>query len=479
MIRALLKDSMIYGAATVVSRGLAILTVPVYTRILSPAEYGVLDLVATLGVLVMIVVPLEVGQGLARLWADERDAAGRRQLAGTAFWFSALAYLGFLLLSLVFSPSIAGMLRLSVHHQSALQLGLVVSSGTGLFFALQNQFRWELRSMEYAWTSLLYAVLLVGIGVFLGVVAGMGLVGVLTGQLLAALVCGVVSFVLLRPSLAFAIDPGRLRSLLAFSWPLVFSGVATFLSLYANRLILNALTSQDAVGLFAVGQRVASIGGLTIVGVQAALTPLIYSHYMESGTPATLSRIFSGFFAVALLSCLGLSLFAPELVRIFAPPAYGEAAGLVALLAPAVLLSQMYVFAPGIAIGKKTFWQFAVFLVSAGSCIGLSFLLIPHLGAEGAAWSALASSVVFFALWVAVSQHWYPLPFRWGGIFAAGAGFVLCVLAGGLVRDFSFWPGLLARAGLIALLAFLVLALGLVDRHKLAAVLTRKLRVAG
>lgn len=478
MMQRLWRDSLIYGVAIVFSRGLPILLVPFYTRILSPADFGALDITTVLAALVALLVPLEIGQGLARHWSEESSAEGRRRLAGTSFWFTAVMFGGFLLLALALSPWLTLQLLSSPHYLHAMQIALVLMVGNGLLFSLQNQLRFELRSREFAQVSLVYGLLFTGLGLLLGGGLGLGLEGVLAGQALgAALACG-FAYWLLRDSMAFGVDPGRLRMLLLFSWPLVLSGIGTYLSLYANRLILNAMTSLEVVGLFAVGQRVASIVGLMIVGVQGALTPLIYAHYTESATPATLARIFSGFVGVALLACLGLALFAPELIRLFAPPAYAPAAGLVALLAPAALLSQMYVFAPGIALGKKTGWQLLVFCASAAVCLVLSYLLVPRMGAEGAAWAALASSVVFLWLWFAVSQRWYGVPFQWGRLAVALAGFLALLVAGQTLQALPFWSGLLARAGLLAAMGLVVAGAGLVDVRQLALLVASRLRGA-
>ena len=77
MFKAALRDSLIYGLASILSRGLAIFLLPIYTRVLSPADYGVYDLLVTLVALANLVVALEVSQGLARYWADTGDAAAR------------------------------------------------------------------------------------------------------------------------------------------------------------------------------------------------------------------------------------------------------------------------------------------------------------------------------------------------------------------------------------------------------------------
>ena len=50
MIRDELRDGTVYAVSAVLSRGLAFLIVPLYSRLLAPADYAALDLIATAGV---------------------------------------------------------------------------------------------------------------------------------------------------------------------------------------------------------------------------------------------------------------------------------------------------------------------------------------------------------------------------------------------------------------------------------------------
>lgn len=476
MIRALLRDSLVYGLATILSRGLAILTVPLYTRMLSAGDYGVLDLILTLGVLANLVVPLEVTQAMARFWGESPPGEPRRRLAGTTLWFSAGMYVLFVAGGLALAPQLNAMLQFAPEHVPALGAGFVLVACNGIFFTLQNQFRFELRSLDFAVASVVYALLQVTLGVALGY--RFGLPGILVGQGLAALLAAAWAGWRLRDSIRAVVDVRQLRMLLLFSWPLVLSGVATYLSLHANRLVLNSMTTLEDVGLYAVGYRIASLVALIIVGVQGALTPLVYAHHQEPETPGRLAVIFSGFVAVALLACLGAALFAPELVSLFAPPAFAPAASLVAPLAPAILMSQMYIFAPGIALGKKTQWQLLVFVASALACVALSYGLIPRLGVAGAAWAALASAAVFLVLWFSVSQRWYAVPFDWPRIGLGVAAFVLCLWLSQWLDHGPWGWLLLGRAALLLLLAILVVAAGLVDRRQLMGFIARRGTVA-
>jgi O-antigen/teichoic acid export membrane protein len=428
MIERLLRDGVVYALAAIVSRGVTFLLVPIYTRLLDPARYGALELILTAGLLVNMIVALEVGQGLAREWAEQRDEARRRSLASTALSFTLLAHAAFLAVALAASTPIATVLLGAPGFEPELRAGIVFIAVNAVFLQLQNQFRWDLRARSYAAVSVLYGVLTVVLGAGLGRLHG--LQGVLYGQALAAGLCCAISLVLLRGQLRPAIDTRQLARMLRFSLPLVPSGVAVFASFYVNRLILAALASLAEVGVLGVGQRVAGLTTLLIVGLQGALTPLVYRHHQEPGVPAQLAQIFEGFVAVAMLCCLLLSVFGRELIGWLAPPEFAAAAALLPWLAPAALLSQMYVFAPGIAIARKTTWQLALTGVSAVLAILLNLLLIPQWGAWGAAVASCAAAAVFLVLWVAASQRSYALPLRVAVLGAAVAGYVPLVWLG-------------------------------------------------
>ena len=188
MIRDVLRDSSVYGVSAILARGLAFLIVPLYSRLLSPTDYAALDLIATAGVLVTLVVPLEVGQGMAREWADASDDEARRRLAATALAFTAAAYAIALALALPLAGVLAAWWIGSSDYASALAIGLVQMAANGVFLQLLGQFRWARRPQAYGAISVLNAALALGLGV-LGSQLG-GLNGVLAGQALAAAASG-------------------------------------------------------------------------------------------------------------------------------------------------------------------------------------------------------------------------------------------------------------------------------------------------
>ncbi|RQO62897.1 hypothetical protein DBV14_03265 [Variovorax sp. KBW07] len=421
----LLRDGMVYAIAAVFSRGVTFLIVPIYTRLLNPQSYGALDLILTAGLLINLVVALEVGQGLAREWAEQPGAAHGRSLASTAVTFTLFAHLGFLALALLMSPALTQALLGSTEFLSEFRVGLIFIAANAVFLQLQNQFRWNLRARSYAAVSILYGVLTLCFGAGLGWIYG--LQGIFWGQALAAAIGCVVSAVLLRGRIGLTLARPDLLRMLRYSLPLVPSGVAIFASFYVNRWILSMASSLAEVGIFSVGQRIAGLTLLLIVGLQGALTPLIYRHHREPGVPAQLARIFEVFVGVAMLVCLLLSAFSRDLIGWVASDEFQASAALLPWLAPAALLSQMYIFMPGIAIARKTLWQLSLTSLSAALAIGLNLWLIPKWGALGAAIASCMTSAVFLLLWCAASQRLYALPLRWRALASATAIYIAMV----------------------------------------------------
>lgn len=455
-MRALWRDGAVYAAGTIVSRGLALLSMPLVTRLLAPREYGVLDLVVTAGLLANLVVPLETPQALARFWNEREAGAAQHRLAGTAWTFGMLGYAGFVLLAWAGAPWLAPRV-FGAGFVEAWRAGAAFIGANGVMLLLQSQLRWERRPVAYAAVSIAYGggtLALLGLLAWRGQAAGASdpaeAADVLWAHAAASLCVALGAWLALRRTLAWGLDAPELRAMLRYALPLVPAGVAVFAATYLHRWVLGALGTLDDVGLFGVAARLGGAVTLVLIGVQTAITPLVYAHHRERGTPAALARLAEGFWCLALLACGAMALFARELLALLAGPAYAAAAPLVAWLAVAALLGQMYVFAPGIPIAQRTGWQLAITVAAALGGVLLSLLLVPLAGARGAAVASVASALLFLGAWVAAGQRLYPLPLRWRALGACTLA-ALPLGAAGPAFDAAF-AGLLAWVLKLALL---------------------------
>lgn len=413
MITNLLRDGAAYTLGTLVTRGLGLVLLPLYAHSLSPSDFGVLDLILTAGVLINLVVPLETPQAIARFWNERHPGADRKALAGTGIIFAGTAYCAFVLATWRYAPDLLALIGSNQRDPSIIYAGLLAISCSGFLLVVQANFRWMLRPWAFVASAVMLSILnLLGL-VVLVVNHQADVVSVLGVQAAAAFIVAVVSLWLQRNAISWGIDCSELRRLLAFSGPLVPAGVATFAALHIHRYILSNAGTLEYVGLFGMASRVAGVATLILLGVQAAVTPLIYAHHKEPTTPVTLARLFEFFTAIGIMVCLALAALGDLIFYLLAPATYQGSAVLVAWLSPAALLAQLYVFSPGIPLAKKTHLQLALTIFSA--CVGVfaALILVPIYLALGAAWAALLSSATFLCGWMLVGQRLYPLPIRW------------------------------------------------------------------
>ena len=83
MLKRLFSDTLIYTVPAILSRSISFLLLPIYTRILSTSDYGIFDLIMVFGGFVNLTIPLEITQGIARFYADEKDELKQRQLTAS------------------------------------------------------------------------------------------------------------------------------------------------------------------------------------------------------------------------------------------------------------------------------------------------------------------------------------------------------------------------------------------------------------
>ena len=105
----------------------------------------------------------------------------------------------------------------------------------------------------------------------------------------------------------------KLKEMIAFSFPLVFSGIGIFIGANIDRMAIKNFIGLDELGIYGVAYRIASISSLVIVGFQQALTPLVYKHYLESDTHVNISKIFNIFCLLMICIVTGSILFSKEI----------------------------------------------------------------------------------------------------------------------------------------------------------------------
>ena len=457
MLKRFIGDALTYTAGNILVRGVSIVLVPFYTRVLTPGDYGALDMLTVLAGLINVTVALEITQGLARHLPAAQTEEETRGFASTALWFAFGAYTVFLVVGMLAAAWIARIVLGAGGSVSLMRVAIASIWMNGMFYLVQNQLRFTMRPAAYSIAGLIYALVSLGVAVILVLGFHLGVAGFFYGQIAGAVVGLGVGFFYARKSYGWVFDRKLLRDMLAFSAPLVPSSLGVFGMVYVDRIAIRKLMTLHDVGLYGVGYRLVSIIAILLIGVQRAIVPLIFSRFQEKETPPELARIFRLFVGAALVMWAGVTLFSHEILALFTTPAFYEGARVASLLAGATLLSNMYMFMPGLDIEKKTSVVGLLNLTGAVMNTALNFLLIPSLGIRGSAFATLLSSGFVFAGYTAMSQRYYPVPHNW---IRLGAVVIPTIALTSLIASLSSSPWefiTLKILGLIAATLLIVL----------------------
>lgn len=432
MIKSFIKNSAIYTIATVLTRGIAIFLVPIYTRYLTPTEYGMIDYFMILASIINLTIALEISQAVVRYYQDAVGIEEKRNYVATAFIFTIFVYVLYFITSFVFASELS-YLFLDDEHMSVL---FIIASGAiatnGIFYFVQNQLKFEIRPKDFAIVSLVNVMLLGCITVYLLVVEYMGVESIFIAQIIANTIGSILAVYTARESYGFVFMYDKFKEMIAFSYPLVFSGVAVFVALYIDRIAIKDMLGLEELGIYGIAYRFAAVAGLVMVGFQSSLMPLVYKHYQEENTPKDISKIFNVFSIFALFVVAGSIVFSREIIILFTTESFYGASSLIAILVMAVFFSNMYIFAPGIGIAKKT--KLTAFIMTLGAFLNLAlnYTLIPIMGLSGSAMATLTSSIVIFVLYVILAYKYYPIPYKTKELLMA---FVFVLASGYLVEN--------------------------------------------
>ena len=426
MIKVFFKNSLIYTIGTMLTRSISILLIPIYTRYLSPSEYGIIDLFVILTSLISLTIALEIHQAVVRFYQDTTSEKEKMQYVSTAFIFTFFAYLLYLILSFVFSDTFTIWLLDDLAYKNIFLLATGAIFTKGLFYFTHGQLKWQILPRESIIVSIMHVIIVAIVAVYLLVIENMKVESIFIGQIVGNIIGIFISIYYAKKSYNFVFVYKKFKEMVTFSYPLVFSGIAIFVALFIDRIAIKHFLGLDELGIYGLAYRFASITSLVMIGFQSSLSPLIYKHYKEPGTPQNIAKLFNLFIVLALFIVACAILFSKEVIVFMSTKEFYGAAPIVPVLVMAIFFINMYIFVPGLAIAKKTKIVASISVVGALLNIVLNLILIPILGLEGAAYATLISAIIIFIIRVKISQKYYNIPFLWENILISFTIVVAC-----------------------------------------------------
>ncbi len=430
-ITSLLKNSLIYGLSDILLKLIGFFLVPIYTRAMSPEQYGLVGYANAVSQILVPLLGLGVVNCLPMLYYSYSEDE-RKRLISSAINFVVLFGLVISGFFLLFTPPLFEKIAPDVLFAPYVVIAFWVSFLTGLNFLPLGVFNIQGRPLPYLLFSMGLAMTNVAASILFVIGLKMGALGVLYALLISGIFGFVATLFVLRKDYVPVIDRKLLKVLLVMSLPVLPHLVSGALNKFADRFFLASMSTMSTTGMYSLALVLVSPVLVVMGAVFSALNPMFYKRAAEGDTNLARDwgRLATAYFWVGAMAVLGVSLFAKETLAFFAPGSYSEAVDLMPVLAVAQMILGLYwILSPSIGYTKKTWvYSFSSF-VAIFFGVSSNVYLIPIYGAFGAAVSTVISAFSQFIVFFIFAQKYYFVRYDYNYLFVIS---VLCLISYGV-----------------------------------------------
>src|ERR671934_2065121 len=165
-LKELLRHSAIYGLGSIVARILAVLLLPLYTRYLTPRDYGAIETLIALSAVLVTILRGGISSAFFRFYFDSREEAHRVRVVRTSFWFTMTSATAGLAAGLALAGPISHALFSTGDRAGLVRAAFVALWAQMNYEQLTSLFRVEERSIAFVAASLVNIAITIGATVF-------------------------------------------------------------------------------------------------------------------------------------------------------------------------------------------------------------------------------------------------------------------------------------------------------------------------
>lgn len=417
----LARSAGVYTVANLVNSAIPFLLLPVLTRYLAPADFGVVSMFQVLVAVVGPFVGLSIHGAIGRQYF-EKEKAELAQYIGTGFMILLASTLTVSLATWLFSEVLG---RISAIGGG--WLVLITPISFSLFVIQVALVIWQMQgeALRYSLFSICQTLCNAGLAVWFIAVAGRGWHGMVIAQAVTTTVFALIGVgnLLKDGWINFTWRREYASSALSFGLPLIPHALGAWAIDMIDRLFVTNFAGIAATGVYSVGYQIGKIIGILEASFIQAWVPYLYeslkkdSHEIKVRLVRFTYAYCLGLVAVALL----LSFVAPWFMDIFIGREFAGAHRYVVWIALGYAANGMYKMMAGYVFYiQETSVLAKVTFATAVISVVATYLLTRAYGAMGAAYSTTLSFLFsFFVTWI-LSNRLYRMPWFAPEVFAWG-----------------------------------------------------------
>ncbi len=395
--KEILKHGANYLAANLATKALAFISIPIYTRILSTHDYGIVSIFIGVSGILSNLLTLCIDQSVSRYYWDRKSDDDFKEFVGTSLILSSLVFL----INSVIVFSNAEWIGQLVNLDKEVVYLLIPYALVNIIGLMFDQIYGPMKmSRKIAMSSLCRVYLGFAFALlFIFIFREKKYLGQILGLLMAGTLMIVYWYFNIRKFTRLKFRPEFVKYIFSYSVPLIPYALSGVIIEQFGKLTLGQ-TSVSTVGYYSLALTIASIVSIVTVVTHQAWAPYYFEH-MKAKNYVQHDLEISRILRFTLLTAMGISIFGKEIGMILASVEFTGALGLIPIFTFGYVFHQYaYVYMRNISFVYKSFWLTVTVIVSGASNILLNLFIIPVWGQTGAAISfAISYFIMAAAAW--------------------------------------------------------------------------------
>lgn len=381
---------------------LSIVILPALTKSYTTEMYGVWTQVNITAAIVGPILMLYLGAAQVRFMPREKGRAEKRQAFGAMLWpvvtFACLIFS----LSVLLKKDLAMLIFGSVEYTSFVPLTFLLASiDTFTYFSLaffQATARMKLLAVIQLVSSAFQMILIVTLATL-----GYSLMLIIACLIMLRFLVGALTFGMIVKEIGLPTpNINKLGYFLAYSVPLIPTGLLFFALSSSDRYLITHLVSLSQAGIYSASYNLANIISLFIVPIIFVLFPTLVKLWEQDELARVRNHIGYAtkvFLAIAIPGAAGLYVLSQPLLSSLATHEYAAGGGLVLLLALGTIFYGVYLINVGvIQLIEQTRWLPIVMGIAVAVNISANLVLLPKIGIMGAGIAMVTSYFVMASI---------------------------------------------------------------------------------
>jgi O-antigen/teichoic acid export membrane protein len=414
--KVIARHSFIYGLSNVMDRLVGFVMLPVYTRFLTPADYGIMELIYMTTSIISLVIGLGIDSAVTRFYFDYKEEDKRKMVISSALLGYGGMAAAITLLVLPFSGFLARIILDSEEYTSFFVIAILTLALNMILPIVHAYLRVQQKSLLYLISKVAMTAVTLGMNIYFVVYAEMGVYGILLSNFAAFLIFTVIMVALTLMHTGLKTDYKLLKEMIKFGLPLIPSNISAYLVHTSDRFFVKAYADITTTGLYSLGYKMGTLVNTFVTSPFIQIwAPRRMEFFDQPGSERIYARIFTYFCTLSLFVGLMISLLAKEIIHFMAAEQFWPAYKVVSIVTLCyIVFSFHYHFNIGIMMKKATKYVAYTNVASGLLNIVLNFILIK----KYTIWGAAAATLICFMLKVALTYYYsnklYKITMEWG-----------------------------------------------------------------